>query len=212
MKPKRKSAIAGWQVLRGIEIAEALEDQDALTRLVDPCQAVYIWRRSFEPPPDAARSSDELIRWTERLLATPHGAALQKRLGHFIQIDGVTLRGPGLTPDKLATLQRVASSPRWRRMLTSFIRSLAPFAPPLYVGETSDLPIRLRDHVNGDTGFGRKVRSSKELRWSELDLHYFALGDAREEDESTPEAKARRTLLEYIATGASLAGYVERPG
>jgi hypothetical protein len=96
-------------------------------------------------------------------------------------------------------------------MLLAFTELALSLAPPLYVGEVSRLPLRVHDHLSGQSGFAQRLAQKTQLQWRDLTLWYVAIGKPRGEDDRE-ESKERRALLESIVTLAAVAGYVERVG
>ena len=164
------------------------------------------------PPPDSLRDPDRFARWIQEAIKVPLGEVRNKSLGHFAFMDRLSIRSGGLTPDKQEALRQLSAQKKQRAWLGRFMKSIGEFTPPLYCGETSDLPARVRDHLAGDSGFGTKITDSVFLSWSDLELLYYPFGPAHGEDEAGARSKTRRTLLEFLATSLTLSGYVDRRG
>ena len=140
------------------------------------------------------------------------------RAARFATSRSVTLRCsiasrfvPGRCPPTSAACSSArVGEPRHRHFLAKYVRTLWQFAPPLYCGETGNLRNRSREHVTGETGFGRRVLAREVPPWRDLELGYLILGDARADDDL--RASQRRRLLEVVATSLLVAGYVDRRG
>lgn len=200
-----------WESASGRELRTAVDRGEPLADLLDDCQAIYFWKRSLEPP--IGIENDELAfeNWVDCLLRVPLGTVGPRRLCHFATIDGVHVGGGGLTNEKRSALRRYIGSARWRKWLSRYFVDLSRSCPPVYVGESADLIRRVREHVAGETGFGQRIIESPDLDWADLRLEYAVLGPSRKHKD-TSEAKARRRLLELMATDLALAGYVTRRG
>ena len=199
-----------WETLPGVDLVDAIDRNEPLSDLLPDVQAIYAWRRSLDPPSHALRDGEQLVLWIEAVLEFPIAELRDRKLSHYANLRHLRIGGQPLTGVKADTMAQIARSQKWRTFLGKYLRSLAPFCPPLYVGETANLPARIRDHLRGETGFGSQVEAAT-LEWTDLELHFCSLGPAREESDSS-HAKARRTLLELILTSLSLAAFVERAG
>ena len=198
-----------WCFASGEEIEHTCDRGASLSEL-PASEAIYLWRRRSSPSKTALRDGAEFVRWFEEALHLPAGELRDQPLGHFAMLDRLTLRARPLPADKRRLLVRASREPRHRRFLAKYIRTLWQFAPPLYCGETGNLRTRSRDHVTGETGFGRRVLAGQVPPWRDLELGYLIIGDARADDDF--QASKRRTLLEVVATSLVLAGYVDRRG
>ena len=161
-------------------------------------------------PSSALASAAEFVAWLDEVLAAPSGEVTNLPLSHFALLDRLTIRSPGLTDAKRKELDHWATKSAKRKQLANYVHSLADFIPPLYCGEAENLPTRVKAHLSGDTGFGRKVKDGDAPAWSELGLAYYRVSDAQEDPKG--QRKRRRTLLELIATNLSISGYVDRRG
>lgn len=199
-----------WETIPGVDLAQAYNYGDSLSNVLPEVQAVYAWKRSLVCPPHAVRDGQQLLAWIDDVLAFPIAELRDRKLSHYANLGYLRIGGQPLTPNKQETIAGLVRSPKWRKFLGSYMRSLSHFCPPLYVGEAADLPKRVRDHIRGETGFGSQVEAAG-IEWHELELHYCDLGPAEDESDASL-AKARRTLLELVLTSLSLAAYVDRSG
>lgn len=198
-----------WCFASGEEIEDACDRGVALSDL-PASEAIYLWRRRSSPSKRALRDGPEFVRWLEEAMLVPGGEVRDQPLGHFAMLDRLTLRARTLPADKRRLLVLASREPRHRHFLAKYVRTLWQFAPPLYCGETGNLRNRSREHVTGETGFGRRVFAGEVPPWRDLELGYLILGDARAEDDL--RASQRRRLLEVVATSLVVAGYVDRRG
>ena len=199
-----------WEFLSGEEVEDSYLHQTSLQDLVPSCEAIYLWRRRLSVPRGAIHDGPGFMAWLENAMQAPTGEIRNQHLSHFALLEYLTIRGQKLTPEKRRLLARFAGRPKMRKWLAHYVRSLAQFSPPLYCGETGNLAQRVRDHVSAETGFGQQVQHRRVPPWCELELAFYALGDADNDDDL--KAKERRTLLEIVTTAFSVAGYVVRRG
>ena len=207
--PSQPSPTLQWDFASGDDIEDACNRGVVLSDL-PASEAVYLWRRRSSPPRRALRDGPEFVRWLEEAMLVPGGEIRDQPLGHFATLDRLTLRARALPSDKRRLLVHASREPRHRHFLANYVRTLWQFAPPLYCGETGNLRNRSREHVIGETGFGRRVATGQVPPWRDLELGYLILGDARSADDLS--ASQRRRLLEVVATSLVVAGYVERRG
>lgn len=198
-----------WRFAAGEEIEDACDRGSTLPDL-PASEAIYLWRRRSSPSKKTLRDGAEFVRWLEEAILVPGGEVRDQPLGHFAMLDRLTLRARALPADKRRLLLRASREPRHRDFLAKYVRTLWQFAPPLYCGETGNLRNRSREHVTGETGFGRRVLAREAPPWRDLELGYLILGDPRAEDDLG--ASQRRRLLEVLATSLVVAGYVDRRG
>ena len=201
-----------WNSISGADLEEAVIHREPLDTIIEPCEAIYLWRRSVVPPPEALRSSRQFRIWIDRCLGTPFSLITDKRLAHFATLEKLVIGGGDLTEEKSNTLKSIQSQSMGRRLLAKFVASLNSFIPPIYAGETKNLPQRVGQHLRGATKFSELMQQHLHLKWSETDLYYYPIGDPRDETQDTESRKARRTLLETIVSQLALAGCVSRIG
>lgn len=199
-----------WEFVSGADIEDAYVRQTPLSNLLPVCQAIYLWRRRLVAPNSALHSRDEFVKWLDNTIQVSLGEVCNQHLSHFAVLQRLTIQSQGLTPTKRRALTSRISTPRARLQLARYVQNLAQFSPPLYCGETADLVQRTREHISGDTGFGRRVQQREIPPWPDLELAFFSLGDSHTDEQ--PRAKELRTLLEMITTAFSVSGYVSRRG
>jgi hypothetical protein len=210
-RPRGKNSKGmNWVRVPGDELAEVFNDGGSLGDMLPSVQAVYIWKRTFRCPSGSRSSATAFATWVMKLLETPLAELVEKQITHFAR-QSIRLVPAPLPEEKRRILLQFAQNERHRKQLIAYLVSLEAFSPPLYVGETANLPVRIGEHLGGATGFGLKIAESSHLSWPELDLFFLELGESRV-DEGETDAKARRTFLEIVATALSLSGYVDRRG
>jgi hypothetical protein len=208
----QQSELHQWQTVSGAEIETAISLGQSLEGLVQPVEAVYLWRRAFVPPEHIVYNAVAFEEWLSACLQQPVAVLAARRLAHFFTIDRATVGGGSLPPEKIDTLRAFLSTPKRKKYLQKFVRSMADLAPPLYVGETCNLRRRTREHILGQTDFSRTVTETLLIPWRELQLMYWGFGGDRIEGEETEGTRANRTLFELITARATVAGSSRRPG
>lgn len=202
-----------WHEVNGAELEEAAAGEESLEQILLPCQAVYVWRHACRVSPAVSKDPDLFYKWVNEHVSLPFGDVSSRRMSHFLEVEKLILRGAPLSNEKKKVLKNLVYQSKGRKWLSSFMNSnLAVFIPPLYVGESGNLPSRVRDHLNGQTGFGNKIIENRQLSFSDLTLSYFALGAVREDEDSSKSVRDRRQLLEMILTNLTISGFVDRRG
>lgn len=196
----------------GEELVQALQEGGDLSLYFDDCSAVYMWRMNYKAPRSAAESQAEFLAWFERVRTVPHALVGEQQLTHFLLFKEIALVPGQWSAGKTNEFAQAAASPKHRKFFSAYMQQLAQFAPSLYVGETSNLVSRVRDHLTGLSGFGEWVNLSHQLTWADLDIHYLNLGASRDDLTEDGKRKRTRTLLETIATDIAIGGMVVRRG
>jgi hypothetical protein len=200
-----------WHLVRGTDL-EAISVRPAeIDDYVQDCEAIYIWRRHFNVPVHALASSSAMCDWVRDYTLAPVASTGVKNLSHYARMLGIEFGGGGLTLDKLETLREFVEGGKQRRFLAAFLESLSNVSPVLYVGETNDLRRRLIDHLGGRTQFCQQLEV-RGTPWTDVDVLYYPIGKPRPVEEDGERIKARRTLLELLATRLLVAPLVTRPG
>jgi hypothetical protein len=199
-----------WQSVSGEELEDAVLRRSSITDLIEPREAIYVWRRQIAAPPVAMQGAANFNKWVDQVLETHFGVVGRKELTHYLTLERLTVGGGGLSEGKVKTLRQMTTDDKSRRFICKFMASMNSFVPPLYVGETGNMSVRAKQHVRYETLFGELLRDELRLQWRDLNLYYYCLGPSRDDDD--PSRKPRRTLLEMIATRLVLAGCVTRIG
>jgi hypothetical protein len=210
-KPTKPRSPIQWTRVRGDELVEGFNGERVEDGLVPEVQALYCWKRAFRAPSGATASAETLLEWIEEIIAEPTAAIEHRELTHYAVLEKLVLRGAPLSEDKAETLRDFLGPPQNRRWMKGFLDSLVEHAPPLYVGQTGRLPHRVAEHMKGESGFGEKVEASG-TNWTDLDLFYLPLGQARATDDTQSSSMQKRTALEMLMTSLTIAGFVDRRG
>lgn len=197
-----------WRTVQGDTLLDALEGNRLGPGAVMECSAIYAWKRSFRAPAGARRSGRAAEKWIGELFATPLGTVTNYQISHYLRVTGLELTPESMTDHQRRTLRSMCDDDAKRRRLIKYVESLAGMTPSLYVGETGNLRGRIGEHISGETDFGVRVNDSNTISWSDLDLHYYYLGEAKAET----VGKSARTTLETIATAMTISGWVSRRG
>ena len=202
---------SGWEIVSGVDIHDAYVRQAPLSDVVPNTSAIYVWRRALRPPREALRTTAGFKHWLDSTMQMPIAEVRNQRLSHFAVLDRLTLRSAGFTGTKHEQFTPLIHSRQRRDWLARYLQTLAQFTPPLYCGETANLPKRTRAHLSGETGFGQRIHdSASTLSWPDLDLSFYRLQPLQIRNET--RARELRTLLELITTAFSLAPHVSRRG
>ena len=201
---------AGWIRISGQDIEERVESGSTFDDLMDSCSAIYIWRRDYSLAQSTASSPAALLKWLHAVVEAPIALIEEQRLSHYANLGQLRIGGAELSTEKALNLKKLIATAAGRKHVAQFVRSLCQFSPPVYVGETSDLHRRARDHVSGNTELKATIMEKLGLSWTEMSMYYTRIGDARADEDDG--AKARRTLLEAITTHVVFAPYVKRIG
>ena len=195
-----------WAVAHGVDLVELYDSGQSFESALPATPAVYLWKLNIRASIAESAESLSMTNWLDRLCKLPLGRSHGVRVGHFLTLGDIELRGNGLPPDKKASFQNFLTKPANRRWLLGYLDELSAHMPALYVGETERLPQRVREHVAGASVFGAQVSEDPDLSWEALDLWYAPISACGEQ-----AVKARRSL-EYLSTIMTLAGFTRRPG
>jgi hypothetical protein len=198
----------GWKSVSAVELVEASESQ-SLHELLPPAPAVYLFRRRISAPPTASSSAAICNRWIRDLTETATARLEKKQLSHCAWLDGFQVGGGGLTIEKLNVLDACLAVPSKRHLLVDYVETLSQFMPPLYVGQTVNLRVRVLSHLRRETGLDRYVREVLGLDWQDIDFRYLVMSQSAE---LSNEARALLELLEMIAQRIVAPFGTERPG
>ena len=167
--------------------------------------AIYLWK--IRVMPDVARRDGQgLLNHIDRIAQLPQGRLRDVPIGRGLLIEEFLIGGTGLNDRKRADLVQLVRTPNGAAFVWKYLRFLQGQVPAIYVGETGDLPRRIREHMEGATDFGRTVNSDPILTWDDLILEVVRMGDVGEE--GVPSRRA----LEYLTTLMTISSYTQRPG
>jgi hypothetical protein len=196
-----------WQTYSGQELEDMFLRSEDLGTLLPRGSAVYVWRRHLTPPSEIAGNGALFARWMAEAVKVPSAKLPRQDLSHFLSVDGVSLGGNPLTDDKVSTLREWLIDAQSRKWMAKFVGSVSDLAPPLYVGESDELPRRIKEHLNGDTDFSTTLLALG-LKWTDCRLSVCPVPS----EMLKVDAKARRTLIEMIVARLAIAGSTSRPG
>lgn len=194
-----------WQSASGSELEERLTLGASISDIIPSSPAVYMWRRHLSAPLLAVSSPMRFREWVQKTLSVPLASLGGRELSHYTYLAGLKFGGQGLGVEKQASLELFCGGVKGRKYLATYLQSLAPFLPAVYVGEASKLDDRVKQHVSGESGLRDLVTTEMGLDFQDLDLHYCTVPPGE-------SAKELRTLLETIATRLTVAPCVRRIG
>ena len=196
-----------WQTYRGRELEEMFLRSEDLGTRIPRGSAIYVWKRHLVPPAQIVANGALFAKWISECVKTPSARLPRQELSHFLALEGISLGGAPLTDDKLSTLRDWMGDGRSRKWLAQVVTSVGDLAPPLYVGESEDLPRRIKDHLRGETDFSVAL-GGLGLKWTDCNLSVCPVPS----ELLNADAKGRRTLIELIVARLAIAGSTSRPG
>ncbi len=167
--------------------------------------AIYLWK--IRVMPDVARRDGQgLLNHIDRLAQLPQGRLRDVPIGRGLMIEEFLIGGTGLNERKRADLVQLVRTANGATFVWKYLMFLQNQVPAIYVGETGDLPRRIKEHIEGSTDFGRTVNDDPVLTWEDLVLDVVRMGEVG--DDGVPSRRA----LEYLTTLMTIANYTQRPG
>ena len=195
-----------WQDVRGDDLVEHF-DSGSIAELLPERSAVYIWKRNLRYRGSESATAEDLTAWIAQQVRTPNGRILSKQISHFARIPEFELRPKDLDPKRRKVFTNwFLRNPGNKRMMERYMSGLAAHLPALYVGETGNLPKRIRQHLNEDTQFDKTVAFDSDLSWLDLDLFYLDLGDPSDNESQIRQA------IELVTTAVTIGGFTRRAG
>lgn len=203
-------AASAWAEVLGRELTAKPSRRHVFAMLPEQ-PAIYIWKRNLRIPSSVRRSPRGLFEWVTAEVNRPYGLIANIQVSHFASLSAFQLGGGGLTDDKVRTLERLCATPLGQKILVRLFEGMNEATPALYVGEAEVLPVRIWEHLEGQSDFGTRLVADLELDWDQLVLRYLVLPPASDETRRAA-AKEMRTLMEYVATKMTLGTSVSRIG
>ena len=214
-----------WESHTGKQLLEAIqgnvvEGSYPLDGWIPQESGIYMWKlNAFSESMKNARTWSQLIPEINKRLETPVGREPETRLKRVVVGESV-IKGKALTTSKTESLKNMGSQSQ-KIYFDQFIKSLNQYSPILYVGKADGkggLQQRIAQHLTTPTeeanthSFGKIVRDpDSPLTFNDMTLHYCVLGDRF--DALFGETKDEViTILEWIASMTTIAGYNQRDG
>lgn len=175
---------------------------------------LYVWKRAAIRAPLAGSSSERFTQWMEQhctpplavferlQLATPSGEGEVRVRPGLLGVQGVRIGGASNADFASQFASDPWSSDDLRDAHSIASDAIDRFAPVVYVGETKNLQIRLRDHAGGITGLLARLQTVG-VGLEQLVVYCYAWPNS--------SAKSRKRL-EGSLTDALLAPLVRRKG
>jgi hypothetical protein len=192
------------EAISGTDLVRALQAGN-LGDLLPKQSAIYLWKLRVKP--EVARQNGQgLLEHMDRIASLPQGRLSDIPLGRGLLIQDFLLGGTGLTDKKREELAKLVRTPKGATFVWRYLMFLQTQIPAIYVGETGDLPRRIKEHLDGATDFGGTVIADPDLEWEDLMLEFVRMGEPA--DDGAPPRRA----LEYLATLLTISSYTQRPG
>jgi len=184
--------------------------------LIDEKPGIYVWRRNAHQEPEALISDKPFIEWCQNqiqpvflktpVINTPQSIKNNKvhlRSG-FLKMKALEMGcNEELSVEKKESLQRVSKSPKSREEFSETISSaINYFGNVFYVGESSNLRVRILQHARGSTNLIENLEAVG-ISTNAVAVQFRILEGY--------SAKERR-LVEQILTYSLFAPLTMRPG
>lgn len=194
-----------WQRIDTIELFDARTSGRTLGEFLPDTPGLYMWKWSLRAPPHCLHDSKAMLDWCDKIASSSFGEVSAISLSHYLQIGSITVGGTGLNSTKSGDLRLFLDSAKRRRWFAGFMASIEQHSPAIYVGETDCLSRRIREHMDGLSGFGSKIEEAPDVNWKSLALYILDFGDR-------PIGERLRKAFEYVATLTTISGMTDRPG
>jgi len=123
--------------------------------------------------------------------------------------EGIKIGGGGLTETKMKTLESISGNSQLRGFVINYLESLSQFCPAIYIGKSNNLRVRVKQHLDGETGLVAYIEDLLQLHWQDLQFQFFTTS---KNTNMSDQAKATQELLELIAQRVLAPFATERPG
>jgi hypothetical protein len=194
-----------WHRVDTHELFDARTSGQTLGDYLPSTPGLYMWKWSLHPPQHCIHDPKAMLEWCDKIASSSFGEVSAISLTHYLQIGSIRVAGSGLNSTKTDDLRLFLDSTKRRRWFAGFMASLEPHSPAIYVGETDCLSRRIKEHMDGLTGFGSKIEESADISWTSLALYVLDFGEK-------PIGERLRMAFEYVATLATISGMTDRPG
>ena len=194
-----------WQRVRGDDLVEGYES-GTLEEILPERSVIYLWKRNLRCHNNESDTAERLTRWLAKQFRIPNGRVVESQISHMIHVPVLELRPGELPPQRQRLFTKYFRRPSNRRYLTNYLEGVALHLPALYVGESGNLLRRTREHLHGESQFGSTVAKDPDLSWIDLDLFYWDLSEADEDENQL------RKAIELVTTAVTIGGFTRRPG
>lgn len=200
-----------WRRYEGTHLLESLHD-GSLGELLPTGAAVYRWRVVLRPPSRIGSDPATLQKWIERRASSVFGYVEPTEQAHFLHSERQWLCGAGLTLEQRITLRTLlCRSPHAgpnQQLLLHVLKLLEPGVPSLYVGETTNIIVRTKQHLLGHSSNLQSNLKVAGYTFKDLYLELLLLPD---ELVSGRDGDSMRLFLELLAARLSVSGLARDP-
>ena len=194
-----------WLRVRGEDLVEGYES-GSLADLLPERSAIYLWKRNLRCTSNEMATAESMTAWLARQVQTANGRVDGSRVSHFAYVKEFELRPGELKEERQKLFMDYFKRRNSRRYMARYMKEVATHLPALYVGESGNLLRRVAQHIHGDSQFGTTITEHSDLSWIDLDLFYWELDEADDNDNEL------RKAIELVTTAVTIGGFTRRPG
>ena len=203
-----------WANESGIHLLQALNGpgQSGLNGIIPATPGIYMWKLQVNTHEmQQCNEWDSFIDLLKQRCNTILGEDIPNA-GNWVTYKGTELRGKKLPESKEKTLRGLGNHQQ-QQYTRRFLSTLDIHAPALYVGESSNLRTRVKEHLRGETGFAERLKDTGEIAFENLQFWYLEIEEENfgrifhDQDKTTI-----RKTFEYVTTMASIGAFTNRAG
>ena len=196
-----------WTAISGSELIDA-RDEAKLEDILPESPAIYIWRRSVIAPPVCESSNQHFESWLTTLSGQPAARIARQALSNCVLMEGLQIGGGGLSEEKHRTVTQISGNRKIRKSVINFVESLSSYTPVIYLGQTNNLKVRVKQHLDGLTELHAYLTEMLGLKWPDTEFSFLKMSS----DSASPQGTSVRELLELISQRVLAPFAVKRPG
>ena len=206
---------SNWERTEGSMLQQASDEgMETLNGVVPASSGIYMWKLATLPLDYLNISANDFVNFLNNRCSATISKSGSSQSGRVF-IKDYEIRGTPIPKEKSDTLITFLKGPRQRKMkkqLSSLLRATQLHTPSLYVGEAQNLRLRLFQHLQGSTPFGKMVLDSEDMDFTFFDFWHYELSDGLIEFQSIEEETQIRKTYEYIVTMLTIGGHTKRSG
>lgn len=191
-----------WISKEGADLVESYKSATKLDSELPSSPGVYMWKLNLTAN-ISFTSESETNNKILTLLNSSFGGPEEQFISHNLQVKTMEFHGKGLPPAKEPFLKTMLNDREARLAMRKFLERLTIHQPTLYVGDAENLSERIVGHVNGSSGFAKRLKRMTSWGIEDLRLYYIETPSVTEEERKT---------IESIVTILSGAWLVRRQG